>query len=308
MKIATIIPTFNRKDLLVECIEAVTTQSYRPAAVYIMDNNSSDGTGDIVKQAFGTRYNGVDIHYINMGVNGGGAMGFSVGMETAFNDADYDAFWMMDDDGLPKSDCLEILCRYLSKYDYVCPRVMNRYDRDKLCGRIDGSYNPEKLLETYGGKEIMEGYCNPFNGALYSRKLVEKVGFPKKELFIYGDEINYHLRAKMAGFNSVGIYSAVHYHPPYPEADYKRFAGVVNFKPSPLPMFCQWRNAVYNKLIRFSKQPIFVTLGIIRYFAIHVFFFSFVERSYKWLKIFLQASTDGLRSRWGGEKKYLSIK
>ena len=47
---------------------------------------------------------------------------------------------------------------------------------------------------------IIEGFANPFNGILYSKTLMDTIGYPKKEMFIWGDEINYDLRAKKMKF------------------------------------------------------------------------------------------------------------
>ena len=39
----------------------------------------------------------------------------------------------------------------------------------------------------------------PFNGVLVTRELVERIGLPREEFFIWGDDVEYRLRAERAG-------------------------------------------------------------------------------------------------------------
>ncbi|NLT75707.1 MAG: glycosyltransferase, partial [Planctomycetes bacterium] len=42
--IAAVVVTYNRKELLTRCLDALLAQSHRPDAIYIIDNDSTDGT------------------------------------------------------------------------------------------------------------------------------------------------------------------------------------------------------------------------------------------------------------------------
>lgn len=306
IKVAAVVPTFNRKELLVECLQSVCSQTYKPYVVYVCDNKSTDGTRDFLRSNgfYDSIVNGVIVKYVEMPINGGGAMGFSIGMEMAFKDSLVDAFWMMDDDGLPKSDCLEHLIEFLHKHDYVSPIVYSRINKNELVAPIDGDVSPSQIQNKYGKGKMIFGYCNPFNGGLFSRKLVKIVGFPKKELFIYGDEMNYHQRCLMCGFVPVAVPSAIHFHPPFDVNGTQKF-GVVNFKPTKVAMYCQWRNNIYNKKIRFKQTPIVSVAKIINYYLVHNYFFLFKKLSIKWLLIFHKAFFAGLFNIWGGQYKYL---
>ena len=43
-RIACIVVTYNRKELLFNCIQHICNQSYRPETIYVIDNASTDGT------------------------------------------------------------------------------------------------------------------------------------------------------------------------------------------------------------------------------------------------------------------------
>ena len=104
-KIATIVVTYNRVQLVTKCIDGIINQNKKPDRVYIIDNASTDNTYEVLYQ------NGyvdnikedIEFVYIKMNSNLGGAGGFYTGLNQAFNDG-YDLFWVMDDDGVSDKD------------------------------------------------------------------------------------------------------------------------------------------------------------------------------------------------------------
>lgn len=310
LQIAVAIPTYNRKDLLVRCLEAVAGQTLRPAKIFVVDNHSSDGTPDLLRQlGYDHSVAGVPVCYTYLPANGGGAMGFSLGMQLAYEEGaapqgtTYDAFWMLDDDGLPMPDCLARLSDHVEACGYVTPVLMDIGHPDRLNGACRGSHNPAVLQQAYGGGELLPGYCNPFNGGLFSRQAVDKVGFPKRELFIYGDEMNYDQRMTEAGYPPVGIFSARHCHPVMLDTDV-HFLVLGHFKPVPWKMYCMSRNKVYNKKIR-RGSPLRKVAVLTYYYLISQGYLLLWQRSLTWARLFHRAFCDGLHERWGGEKAYM---
>jgi len=49
-RVAAIIVTYNRRDLLLRCIESIKNQSLAPDLIIIVDNASTDGTLQFLKQ------------------------------------------------------------------------------------------------------------------------------------------------------------------------------------------------------------------------------------------------------------------
>lgn len=209
--IACVVVTYNRKELLKRCLDAVNSQVLKPSTVFIVDNASTDGTQDSVKEwgYYECIHNGINYRYVLNSKNEGGAGGFYLGMKTAYDEGGYDALWVMDDDGIPDKKCLRELSVYLGKWDFISPLVVSLDNPDVL-----SFYDKRrKEFESQADNGIVIGASNPFNGVLFSKSLVKKVGFPKKEMFIWGDETNYRLRATNSGFIPVTVISAVHLHP-----------------------------------------------------------------------------------------------
>jgi rhamnopyranosyl-N-acetylglucosaminyl-diphospho-decaprenol beta-1,3/1,4-galactofuranosyltransferase len=94
-RVAAVVVTFNRKHLLIECIQGLLVQTVRPDRIYIVDNASTDGTAESLAEA--GYLNNPLIQYVCLGSNCGGAGGFSAGLEIAYK-AGFDWFWLMDDD------------------------------------------------------------------------------------------------------------------------------------------------------------------------------------------------------------------
>lgn len=104
-----------------QCLDSLATQIYKPTVVYIVDNASTDGTKNLLKddgRYFDNEENGIRFVYVGLEENTGGAGGFYAGMKTAFESShNFDAVWVMDDDGLPDKECLANLVHYLGKHD-----------------------------------------------------------------------------------------------------------------------------------------------------------------------------------------------
>ena len=50
--------TYNRKEILGNLLDSLKTIEYRPLEIIIVDNNSGDGTGDMVRMRH------PDVHYL----------------------------------------------------------------------------------------------------------------------------------------------------------------------------------------------------------------------------------------------------
>ena len=62
-KICAVVVTFNRKELLINCLNAINEQTYKPHTVIIVDNASTDGTIQLVKESryYNLMNNGIKI-------------------------------------------------------------------------------------------------------------------------------------------------------------------------------------------------------------------------------------------------------
>lgn len=297
MNVACIVVTYNRKNLLINCLDAINRQSIKPNIIYIIDNASTDGTPQFVEKYKSE----IAINYIKLKENIGGAGGFYSGMKAAYDENKYDFFWVMDDDGEPDESCLKNLLKY-SDHDYLAPLVLDIHNKENVAF----PYLPEKTLtdikNKYGNSNRINNYANPFNGILYSNRLIKSIGFPKKEMFIWGDEVEYHKRAAYYGFTPLTIVNAIHYHPLDRLILKKNFLGgktIVDVD-SKLRMYCRLRNEAFT-LSRYSKLKI-KSLFYITY----IYYYIITKRfDIKSLLFFLKATKDGRNNIFTNHVKYL---
>lgn len=194
LKYGVVVVTYNRIKLLKECMECVINQTRKFDSILVIDNCSTDGTGDYLDN-FKKNYN--DIKVIHMTENLGGAGGFKKGIATLYPDVDY--VLIIDDDAMLDHNFLEIVihnmrddCKAYSgsiitngKYDLTHRRVitnkvlMTKKDVPLSC------YN--KCF-----KYDLATFC----GLMISSELISQIGLPKSEYFIWYDDTEYSLRIR----------------------------------------------------------------------------------------------------------------
>ncbi|MZI96170.1 glycosyltransferase, partial [Vibrio sp. CAIM 722] len=235
--VCAVIVTYNRCTLLPRCIDSVFEQNKKVDRIVIINNNSTDDTdkwicdntcrlkydNDVNNKNFSKqvgflkRYEEViDVIYIKMNVNSGGAGGFYTGLKTAFDESKSDWFWLMDDDGRADSQCLNtLLCSANeNKLLAINPLVIDIDNNDLLSfGLSNEIKSKSQAMSSCENNGLIYNKANPFNGTLLNRKLVDDIGFIKKEMFIWGDEQEYFLRIKKFGFQYATDTNSNFYHP-----------------------------------------------------------------------------------------------
>lgn len=192
-QIAAVVVTFNRKELLKECIEALLNQTRQVIDILVIDNASTDGTKEYIDDLL----NDDNVFYINTGSNLGGAGGFSFGLKEAYNRG-YDYMWIMDDDTIVKPNTLEEFIKadkkLDGKYGFLTSCVL--WTDDSYCTMNRPLVDLDNWIADY--KMVEEGLVRvckaTFVSLFLKRQIIERVGLPLKEYFIWGDDMEYTLR------------------------------------------------------------------------------------------------------------------
>lgn len=302
-QIAVIVVTYNRKEFLKRCLNALFQQEYLPAAIYIIDNNSSDGTNLMLQEENYLSHNKIKIFYINTGKNLGGAGGFYTGLKVAHESGLYDAYLLMDDDGCPDKDEIKELVPYLSKYHYLNALVVDIEDEAKLSfpWTKEIGQDRKKASAMQNEEGIVLNYASPFNGTMVSKQLVNKVGYPKAEMFIYGDEIEYRNRSKRKGFIPITVVKSIHRHPHskgpilYCNILGRKIPYVL--KDNPLMIYCLHRNQLYNaSTLKDYLKVLFIDVISLYYYN---------KKSKHLRNVALSAIRAGFKHDFSGHIKYI---
>lgn len=207
-KIAAVVVTYNRFNLVQKTIKALRNQTRKLDAIFIIDNDSTDGTSKWLDSQ-------EDLIIIHQ-ENSGGSGGFFTGMKAAYEKG-FDWIWCMDDDVYPTIDCLQqLLSNKIDGVGIICPRrIMDGKPFRGECTKINLCHwnkpfheelTPVSLYEQEFPFEIM-GMA--FEGPLINREVVRKIGYPNRELFILFDDTEYSLRAISNGFKVIVVPTAI---------------------------------------------------------------------------------------------------
>lgn len=188
-KICSITVTYNRKELLKKNIGLLLSQTYPLDCIYIIDNCSTDGTYEYMKDIIDTN---PQIKYIRLDENLGGSAGFYKGIKCAYEDK-MDYLWGMDDDAFPEEDALERLVAEYKNINKECALWSN-------CIDCKSTQNIEQV-ESW----MFVGFYLPLS-------LVDKVGFPRNDFFIYHDDAEYSYRIVKHGFPIYRINDSIIHH------------------------------------------------------------------------------------------------
>ncbi|WP_051209290.1 glycosyltransferase family 2 protein [Thermus antranikianii] len=202
-RVCAVIVTYNRKELLRECLQAVLSQTRPPDHVLVVDNASTDGTREMLKEEF------PQVEVLALPENQGGAGGFHEGMKRAY-EAGYDWIWVMDDDAFPRADALALLLERAGEAKVLVPLLQSSEGHRYGAGYWKGGYkadNLEALTHTPLRVEIFA-----FVGPLFHREVVKRVGFPRKEFFIWFDDVEYALRIRKQGIKVLLVPGSVVVH------------------------------------------------------------------------------------------------
>lgn len=207
-KIAAVVVTYNRFDLVKRTISALQSQTRTLDAIIVIDNACTDGTSEWLD-------NQSELFVIHQD-NLGGAGGFWRGIKEAYGRG-YDRIWCMDDDVFPREDCLEQMLKHSDNtIGIICPRrIMNGKTFVAESKTVNLS-NPFKNTFDYKLTRIeieknsvvdIEGMS--FEGPLIKRDVVEKIGLPNKDFFILYDDTDYSYRTILAGYRVLIIRDAI---------------------------------------------------------------------------------------------------
>lgn len=188
-KVAAVVVTFNRKELLRKNIEALMKQKYKDFDVFIIDNASTDGTKEYIEEYIKNN----QIYYENTKINLGGAGGFNYGIKKVTY-LGYEYIWIMDDDTIPYDSSLYELMDtdkiLKGNYGFLSSSVLwtdgtpCKMNRQKVVNDwyFDSQYLKHGLLRTY--------YAT-FVSFFIRAEIVKEQGLPIKEFFIWGDDVEY---------------------------------------------------------------------------------------------------------------------
>ena len=190
---AAVIVTSNRSAKLMKVLDALEGQTVRPDLIFVIDNASTDNTGELVSERARSL---TEIRYIRLPKNVGGAGGFHEGVKAAYA-AGVNFMWISDDDAYPHPDAIEKLLAAYAEFEsttgyrpsFACSRV------EWIDGTMCEMNTPRAVWDwprfVQPGKAwALVDSCS-FVSALIPRWAVAAHGLPISDDFIWFDDAEY---------------------------------------------------------------------------------------------------------------------
>ncbi|MDT2707407.1 glycosyltransferase family 2 protein [Enterococcus gallinarum] len=198
-RVVALVVTYNRKNLLEECLQALLKQDYNLFKIVVIDNNSTDGTEILFTK--NNKFDDEIINYYRMEKNLGGAGGFHEGIKIVNENYNYDWLWLMDDDTITAKETLVELVNSTKIIDnenvsFLASSVYGPEDEPMNVPSLDLTKHENGYPDWY--RFLDEGIIKiehaTFVSLLISEKAITKIGLPLKSYFIWGDDTEYTLR------------------------------------------------------------------------------------------------------------------
>ncbi len=174
--VSVVIVSWNRMEDIRRCLESIQRSTYPSIEVIVVDNNSTDGTVEMLESDF------PQVRVIANAENRGACAARNQGFAAAKGDY----IVILDDDSEIGTDCL--------------PQVVERFDQKKDIGVLTF-----KIVRTHDGgvsTQGMKGEVCAFwgCGAAFRRGVVQQAGGFREELFVFCEEYDLSVRLLNHGF------------------------------------------------------------------------------------------------------------
>lgn len=214
--VAAVFVTMNRSDTARTCLRKLADQRQPPAAVFVVDNASTDSTPTMIEE-LQREIPTMDIHYRRLDSNIGNAGGMEIALAEIFR-GKFDAVWILDDDSWPEPGALEeLLNSSLPMQSVRSCRVIDlatgglSWPVQVTNGR--GDWRTLEKHDLLPGGEVIR-IRRSWLGALIPRAVYEKIGPVEGRLFIRGEDEDYPRRVENAGFPVFMMNHSILHHPP----------------------------------------------------------------------------------------------
>lgn len=263
-----IVPNWNGKDGLKQCLDSLQTQSLKPHII-VVDNGSIDGSVAFIEK----HYPDVELvkHTVNKGYAGGVNPGFQRAIELG---AKYAA--PFNNDAVADKHWLESLAKYLDGHDHVGIAACKLLTSDGKHLDSTGDYytiwglpyprgRSESDINAYDTETNI--FAASGGASLYRVTMLQRIGLFDEDFFAYYEDVDLSFRAQLAGWKVAFVPTAIAYHEiSATSSKIKGFATYQTLKNLPLLLF---KNVPRKYLFNIGR----------RYFLAHfLFYFRAISR------------------------------
>lgn len=210
-QVAIVIPNYNGKKFIEECLKSLEVQTYTEFEIIVVDNASTDGSASFIKQEF------EQVSLIELDQN----YGFSRAVNEGIKRADTKYVILLNNDTKVQEQFVDELVKVMEKSEQIfsCQaKMLQMYDDT----RIDdaGDYycalgwafarGKGKLKSLYEKDSEIFAACA--GAAIYRKACFEKMGYFDEAHFAYLEDIDIGYRARIHGYKNMYAANSIVYH------------------------------------------------------------------------------------------------
>jgi GT2 family glycosyltransferase len=265
LSVASVTVVYNDARVLPRQIDALLRQTRPLQEIVVVDNASTDGTSELLAD----RYPQVKVLRMseNLGVGGGAAAGLAY----AALERRHDWTWTFDADSAPNNDTLEVLLEATESLGNTDGEV--GMAAPLPIHRETGTYYPPLLWRDGYVKPSAELLRQPIwfadlvigSGCMVRRDVVEKVGLPRADFFMYFLDYEYCLRVRSHGYK-IAIITRSHFAHEVGNARRVRLPGYSRLWPDYAP----WREYYLSRNMAYTAWWLYPSRGTKMFVVTHL--------------------------------------
>lgn len=211
-RVAVVIPTWNRAELLEKVLESLARQTHPVDRVIVVDNGSTDNSAEIARRS------GADV--LSLGRNAGFAAAVNRGIvELISSPAPPDFIAIVNNDLTVASGWLERLLTGMGAASFATGKILDAAAPERIEGSFDAICRGGCALRCGNGRADGPLWnlprtirLAPLTAAVFRIDVFRRVGFLDERFQTYLEDVDFGLRCSEAGITGVYVPEAVAYH------------------------------------------------------------------------------------------------
>ena len=206
-RVSVIIPNYNGKHFLKPCLEALKNQSMTDFEIVVVDNGSSDGSVEMIKDSY------PEIRLIAFEEN----TGFCKAVNEGVGASDCEYVLLLNNDTVPFENLVEELYKAIDSKPkaFACASCMLTVSDNTILDGAGDLYNAlgwafargkGRKASDFNREQKVFSVCA--GAAIYRRKLFVELGMLDENHFAYLEDLDLCYRAKIQGYENWYIPSA----------------------------------------------------------------------------------------------------
>ena len=211
---SVVVINWNGREYLRSCLHSLALQTYRDFEVLVMDNGSADGSIEMVREEI-PKLGGMTVRLIENGAN----LGFCAANNRGFEASRSPFVALLNNDAEADPGWLEALVRSFDgrpEMGMAACKILN-YENPRKIDKVGHLIYPDGQNRGRGTGEIDHGQYDQVEeiawpdgcACMFRREVLDRIGGFDEDLFIFGDDSELGLRARIAGWSCLYIPTAV---------------------------------------------------------------------------------------------------